>query len=312
MKRADDILAPLQQSLALTRAEETLVELAADLRLNPPTIAEAVFQHSVFCQVGLPRRKTDSLRFERTSGAVSILVKAGELRERGAWVQQPLPWGPKPRLILIYAISEALRNRSPVVSIGRTAAEFMARVGIEPQGSEYRAVNRQLKSLAACDIKIGIGYAGMDRTKPLPTFDHIDLLARNPHQQTLWTQEIEFTPQFFDSILEHAVPLAEAAIRGLRGSALALDVYTWLAHRLHRVGAKGARIRWEAIQAQFGQEYGTTRSFRQEFRATLNAVLQLYPDARVRSGRDGLILLQSPPPIPPRPVITVPQLPGRR
>ena len=285
--------------------------LTPDLEADS-TIAEAVFQHTVFCQVGLPRRKTDSLRFERTSGAVSVLVKAGELRERGAWIQQPLPWGPKPRLILIYAISEALRNRSPVVSIGRTAAEFMARLGIEPQGAEYRAVNRQLKALAACEIKIGIGYAGMDRTKPLPTFDHIDLLARNPHQQTLWTQEIEFTPQFFDSILEHAVPLAEAAIRGLRGSALALDIYTWLAHRLHRVTSNGIRLRWEAIKSQFGQEYASATAFRQEFRETLVSVLHVYPDARVTSDRDGLRLLKSPPPIPPRLVVTIPELPGRR
>jgi hypothetical protein len=308
MKRAADVLTPLQQEFALTPVEARLIDAGATIHGNPPTIAEAVFQHAVFCQVGLPRKKTDSLRFERTSGAVSVLVKAGELRERGAWVQQPLPWGPKPRLILIYAISEALRNRSPVVSIGKTAADFMGRLGIEPQGSEYRSVNKQLKALAACEIKIGIGYAGIDRTKPLPTFDHIDLLARNPHQQTLWTQEIEFTPQFFASVCEHAVPLDERAIGALRGSALALDCYTWLAHRLHRVTSNGTRIRWEAIKAQFGQEYASLKPFRQEFRETLRQVVQVYPAARITAEREGVTLFKSPPPIPTRVAITAPEL----
>ena len=95
------------------------------------------------------------------------------------------------------------------------------------------------------------------------------------------------------------------------GSALALDIYTWLAHRLQRVSQNCVRLRWEAIKAQFGQEYASTTAFRQEFRETFVKVLQVYADARVTSDRDGLTLLKSPPPIPPRPIVTVSELPVR-
>src|SRR5262245_8439861 len=85
-------------------------------------------------------------------------------------------------------------------SIGKTATDLWG-LGIESQGSECRGVNKQLKALA-CEIKIGTGYAGMDRTKPLPTFDHI-LSARNPHQSTCCTEicphcdAIQFISRFF-------------------------------------------------------------------------------------------------------------------
>ena len=107
---AGEILKPLQQELALTPAQEKLLETSIKIRQNPATINDAVFQHGVLCQVGMPRKKTTALSFERTYGADSILMTAGSLWQRGQWVKQPLPYGPKPRLVLIYAITEALKN----------------------------------------------------------------------------------------------------------------------------------------------------------------------------------------------------------
>jgi hypothetical protein len=40
---------------------------------------------------------------------------------------------------------------------------------------------------------------------------------------------IELTPKFFASLTEFAVPLDARALAALKHSALALDVYTWLA-----------------------------------------------------------------------------------
>jgi hypothetical protein len=81
-----------------------------------------------------------------------------------------------------------------------------------------------------------------------------------------------------------------------------------LAHRLHRVTSNGTRIRWEAIKAQFGQEYASLKPFRQEFRETLRQVVQVYPAARITAEREGVTLFKSPPPIPTRVAITAPEL----
>ena len=61
---------------------------------DPPDRVD--YLHSVLCQVGLPRSRTDTETFERTSGAVSLLVKAGELWNGREWVKQPLPYDTRP------------------------------------------------------------------------------------------------------------------------------------------------------------------------------------------------------------------------
>jgi hypothetical protein len=56
----------------------------------------------------------------------------------------------------------------------------------------------------------------------------------------LWPSTIQFSTRYFESLMKHAVPLNETAIARLSHNAMALDVYTWLAQRLHRVDeAKG-------------------------------------------------------------------------
>lgn len=57
--------------------------------------------------------------------------------------------------------------------------------------------------------------------------------------------------------MQHAVPLNEEAIARLSHSAMGLDVYTWLAQRLHRVDPKkAALVPWVSLKQQFGYDYG--------------------------------------------------------
>ena len=66
---------------------------------------------------------------------------------------------------------------------------------------------------------------------------------------------------------ENALPLDALAIRALQQSAMALDVYTWLAHRLCRIPRnKPALISWGALQVQFGPEYSSTTKSLNDFR----------------------------------------------
>ncbi len=41
---------------------------------------------------------------------------------------------------------------------------------------------------------------------------------------------LELSREYFETLVEHAVPLDYRALAALGHSALALDVYTWLAH----------------------------------------------------------------------------------
>lgn len=290
----------VQQLLPLTTAQQKLVKAASDIALHSATADDACYLHTVLCQVGMPRKRTDSLSFERTNGAASLLLSAGKLWNGRHWVQQLLPYGPKPRLILINLTTAAVLTGSRMIDVGRSTREFMERVGLDNQGSEYRSLRRQIAALAACRMQLGVAVGGsvinLD-TQPIHRFDV--WIVPNQDQQTLWPGVVELSQEYFDGIREHAVPLDERAVAALRGSALALDIYTWLAHRLHRVReANGARVRWQALASQFGQEYKQAFHFRAEFRETMAQVLAVYPGARVEETSDGLLLRLSPPPIP--------------
>jgi hypothetical protein len=76
----------------------------------------------------------------------------------------------------------------------------------------------------------------------------------------------------------HAVPLDYRALSALKHSALALDVYTWLAHRLCRIDKfAGVMLSWQNLRDQFGQEYADSKDFKREFRDVLRQVTVVFP-----------------------------------
>jgi len=102
----------------------------------------------------------------------------------------------------------------------------------------------------------------------------------------------------FENLQEHAVPLSKHALAALSHSAMALDIYAWLAQRLHRVPpGKPQFIAWAAVKEQFGSEYGRMDNFKPKFRVALSRVLVCYQKARIELDRNELTLKQSPPPI---------------
>ena len=104
--------------------------------------------------------------------------------------------------------------------------------------------------------------------------------------------------RYFDSLTKHAVPLDSRAVAALAHSALDLDIYAWLAQRLHRIPkGKPQTITWQALKSQFGVGYAELRIFRRRFEEALKTVLTAYPSARIEEADAGLVLWNSPPPV---------------
>jgi hypothetical protein len=101
--------------------------------------------------------------------------------------------------------------------------------------------------------------------------------------------------------MQHAVPLDEAAIARLSHSAMGLDIYTWLAQRLHRVDpGRPGFVPWASLKEQFGHGYGRMDNFKRVLTRTLRSVKVVYHGARFSLDEKGMRLFNSPPPIPPR------------
>jgi hypothetical protein len=289
-------------SLGLTRTQVRLLFAGDQIRQEAPDRAD--FLHTVMCQVGLPRRKTELRSFERHSGHVSILLEAGKLFNGRDFVEMPLPYGTAPRLVMVHISSEAIRTQNRTVEIGDSMRQFLTMLGLPTTGGErggYTIFKRQMEALAACRLTLGMQAEGKVVTvdaKPIKRFEA--WLQHDGSQRTLWPGVLELSQDFFDTLAHHAVPLDYRALAALKHSSLALDVYTWLAHRLWRVKKPtGEMLSWENLRDQFGQEYRTSKDFKKEYRHALRQVCVVYPDARIEEIDGGLILHESRPPLSP-------------
>jgi hypothetical protein len=59
--------------------------------------------------------------------------------------------------------------------------------------------------------------------------------AEDTAQGSLWEDRVVLDETFYRALRDHPVLLLEAAIRQLRDRSMSLDIYVWLAWRLHRL-----------------------------------------------------------------------------
>jgi hypothetical protein len=268
---------------------------------------DIAFSHSVLCQTSLPYRPTDERVWIRDQGHVSLRIEAGAARhpDTGKWIDLPLPHGEKPRLIMLHLNGEALRTGSPIIDVEGSMTAFVRALGIHAHGRNIRTLRDQLARLAAAHIMLGIGS---DTIKTDIIRQFRVWWPDDARQRVLWPSVVRLDPDYFDSLTKHAVPLDSRAVAALAHSALDLDIYAWLAQRLHRIPeGKPQTITWQALKSQFGPDYDRLRKFREKFVPALKAVLTVYPSARIEMVDAGLVLWNSPPPVLKK-LVSVPRL----
>lgn len=294
----NDLFADFPALKPLSRVQQRLIRFAVEIQADDPETI--LYQHTVFCQTGLPYRDPgkDSRLWQRSQGAAHLEMEAGRAFDpnMGTFVDVGLPFGPKPRLILAYLNAEAVRTGSPVIEVEDSLSAFVQRIGLCRDGRSIRAVKEQLTRLATAEIRLALAIPG---TPAKQVQAHIvkgfELwLPKDNRQRVLWPSNVTLSTDYFESLTKHAVPLDERAIAALSHSAMGLDLYSWLAQRLHRVDpGKPAFIPWTALKAQFGWHYSAMFKFRQVFRQTLGLVCSQYRGARIELDGRGMTLCHS-------------------
>jgi hypothetical protein len=295
----------------LTLVQKRAINASVEISLSPPE--DIAYQHTVFCQTCLPYRNPgDDVRvWERRQGQVLLRVEAGSALNPETDQFEPLglPFGPKSRLILSHLNSEALKKSSPVVEVEGSFTGFVKRVAdpikqgrSDPNGRELKVFKTQLSALAASTIRLGVKQEQRAITIKSDIIQAFDLwFPKDDRQRVLWPSVIQLSEEYFNSLAKHAVPLDERALFALAHSAMALDVYTWLAQRLHRIPANRPQfISWAALKAQFGEGYSELKFFRRVFMQTLRLVYSQYQTAQIEINGKGMTLFHSLPPVPPR------------
>lgn len=291
-------------------------------QLENTTRPEVLYQHAVLCQVPMPYKATSERRYHHKQGENHLWITAGEaVNAENEAVDFPLPYGPIARLISYHLVSEVKRqdyagtlqpldNGLIGMEIAPSMTSFAGAIGVRITGPGLEQFKRIFAAYCAAHWSFGRPPkhgSGLVQAKANIIEAFNVWFPKDEQQRVLWDSVLYLNPRFVDSVKERAVPLARPAIAALQTSALALDVYCWLAHRLQYpdVGQKGGVfIPWPALKEQFGPSVKRITDFRADFRRVLKMVLRVYPGARVdeefrsKSKRSaGLRLRPSPPPI---------------
>ena len=177
-------------------------------------------------------------------------------------------------------------------------------------GREIRAFKDQLSRLSAAIVRLAVDARDIARIRSTPrSSPAFDLWPeKDERQRVLWPSTIQLSLDYFASLQEHAVPLNEADLAALAHSAMALDLYAWLAQRLHRMTPmRPAFITWAALKQQFGPDYGRMSHFKRDFRTALRQVRARYDRARIDLDERGITLHHSLPPVTKRQVMLPPK-----
>jgi hypothetical protein len=262
----------------------------------PDALAEGVsFQYVPLIQCSFPHADPGAqTHFTRRNGRLELTLST-------ARPDTGLPYGVPARLLTMFCTSEAIRTRSPEIFLGKTVHDFLRRLEVPITRGErgsLRAYTNQLLRLVHCAVSIDENIQDATGRRGL----HIRQALFVDEAQLWWDKAGEpgqgsslvLSSVLYDSILERSAPLSTAAIRQLRKSPMDLDVYAWLAHRLFQM-QRPSLVSWTQLSGQFGHDYGELRYFRRFFCDSLKRVLKVYPDAKLKVGDTGIMLLPSKP-----------------
>jgi hypothetical protein len=206
-----------------------------------------------------------------------------------------------PRLLIAWMATEAVRTRSKTLHLGRSMAAFMNEINVSVGGGKRggsTALKKQLERVCASSFNHCWGSEAFERGRVSNFVSDYVLWwdPKEPEQETLWSSAIQLSDQFYEELLERAVPIDQRAIQALRRSPLELDILVWATHRTRSLKSQ-TLVRWEALRLQFGAGYARMHDFREAFKTALQRVNHVYPTLRFLPEEKGLLLRPSPPQI---------------
>ena len=277
---------------AITKHERMVIEAAYQVLSDD---AEKMgFTYSGFALTSLPHKPQSELTWKRDGHNLTMLIQSGVDR---AGKPLGLPYGSYARFILLFLQSEAIRTGSREVELGRSMRVWLGSMGLSIGGMTYKKVNEQARRISGCSLTFYADRSGA-QIKSRGGFVKTEITMYNVvgDQPGLWQDRVLLDEDFFRALHEHPVPVSESALRAIGPRSMVIDVYIWLAYRLHAL-RKDVEVGWPALYSQFGAGFGTIRRFRQHFIECLGLAMAAYPEARVEVRERRLILRPSRPAI---------------
>jgi hypothetical protein len=233
----------------------------------------------------------------RRNGDFAMLMQPGyKIDKDNKPYNVGLPYGTKPRLVMAFISSEAVKTRSPEIVLGHSLSDFMRQLDLTPTGGRWGTIpmlREQMKRLFSATVSFQQSGEQVEIEGGFRIARSSILFwdPKSPAQAALWESTVTLTQEFYKEIIEHPVPVNMKALSALKSSSMALDIYCWLTYRMSYL-KHSTEIPWELLAAQFGSDYAEHRDFKKNFLKQLRKVLIIY-DAKIEQGKYGLILKPS-------------------
>lgn len=278
--------------LATTKHERNMVEAA--YRVLSEDAEKMGFTYSGFALTSLPHKPQSEDKWIREGHQLTLVLESGTDRSGKS---MGLPYGSYARFILLFLQTEAIRTGSREIELGRSMRVWLGSMGLSIGGTTYKLVNEQARRISGCRLTFFTDKSGREFRRNGGFVDGaISMYDVAGDQPSLWQERVLLNEEFYLALREHPVPVSEAALRAIGPRSMVIDVYIWLAYRLHSL-RKEVEVSWPALHAQFGAGWDLIRKFRAHFIESLGLALAAYPDARVSIGDKGVVLRPSRPAI---------------
>ena len=199
---------------------------------------------------------------------------------------------------MFWLCGEAVRKESRHIVLGKSLSEFMRQIGLEPRsgGGKYgdaKRLHSQMERLFRATISFETvgGPAWLDMAVAPKGMQWWD--PARPHEDALWEGWIELGEDFYNAITAAPVPVDLRALKALKRSPLALDLYAWLTYTSFSASRRKQRrtVPWVGLHGQLGSEYAQLRDFRAKVRLALKKIQLVYPALRVEITAESLTVL---------------------
>jgi hypothetical protein len=267
--------------------------LDSDAKLTHGYIARAMVLAS------MPHSETKETSFKRENGNYKLSLIADP--------DIGLPYGSIPRLIFAWMTTEAVIKKNRELILGKSLASFMRQLDIEPTGGRkgtITALREQMRRLFNTTISCTYSDVERDSGTRMVLVENYDLWwePKDPNQRVLWNSTVILSEKFFNEITNNPVIFYMGALKTLRKSPLALDIYMWLTYK-NSYSANPLTISVESLMMQFGAGYPNDArgkaDFKRKFKEALKKVAATYPEARkLKFSTNGLQYMPGSPHVP--------------
>jgi hypothetical protein len=236
----------------------------------------------------------------RVNGHLSLTINpVWEMDSKtGKPVSSGIPYGTIPRLLLFWVTTEAIRTQSRRLHLGNTLSDFLEQLGLNRTGGKRGDITRlreQMTRLFKARISFDCSDSKADKWLSMEITSKGELWwdYKNPHSGSLFDSWIELGENFYAAITAAPVPVDIRALKALKQSPLALDLYAWATYTTYSTNRSGkARsVSWDLLHKQFGSDYARINDFRTKAVAAFKKIQVVYPDLNFETVKGGIRIL---------------------